>query len=68
VLLANLMAWPITWFAISKWLNHFAYRIELSIWTFCLSGLAALMIALLTVSYQSIKAATANPVKSLRYE
>jgi putative ABC transport system permease protein len=52
----------------NKWLKNFAYRIDLSVWTFILSALAAFGIALLTVSYQSIKAATANPVDSLRYE
>ena len=51
-----------------KWLENFAYRIDLSIWPFILSGLTALAISLLTISYQSIKAATANPVDSLRYE
>jgi putative ABC transport system permease protein len=50
------------------WLKNFAYRIDLSVWTFVLSGLAALAIALLTISYQSIKAATADPADSLRYE
>jgi putative ABC transport system permease protein len=52
----------------NKWLQNFAYRTDLSIWVFILSGIAALMIALLTASCQSIKAATANPVDSLRYE
>jgi putative ABC transport system permease protein len=61
-------AWPIVYFLMKKWLNSFAYRISLSVWIFLLSGLMALTIALLTVSYQSIKAATANPVDSLRYE
>jgi putative ABC transport system permease protein len=52
----------------NKWLQSFAYRVDLNVWTFILSGLMALAIALLTVSFQSIKAATANPVDSLRYE
>jgi putative ABC transport system permease protein len=52
----------------NKWLQEFAYRIDLSVWIFLLSGLLAFCIALLTVSYQSIRAATANPVDSLRYE
>jgi putative ABC transport system permease protein len=68
VLLANILAWPVAYYFMNKWLQNFAYRIDLSIWIFILSGLAAFGIALLTVSYQSIKAATANPVKSLRYE
>ena len=68
VLMANLIAWPLAWFFLNRWLQNFAYRIDASIWTFILSTALALVIALLTVSYQSIKAATANPVDSLRYE
>ena len=68
VILANLFAWPIAWYAMNKWLQNFAYRIDLTIWPFILSGLLALIIALLTVSWQAIRAATANPVESLRYE
>jgi putative ABC transport system permease protein len=65
---AVIIAWPIVYFITTKWLQSFAYRIALDVWIFILSGLAAFLIALLTVSYQSIKAATANPVDSLRYE
>jgi putative ABC transport system permease protein len=68
VVLANVIAWPAAYYFMNRWLANFAYRIHLTIWTFILSGLAALMIALLSVSYQSIKAATANPVDSLRHE
>ena len=68
VLVANLIAWPIAYYAMNQWLQSFAYRINLSIGTFILSGLIALLIALLTVSYQAIKAARANPVEALRYE
>ena len=68
VLIANLIAWPIAYYAMNQWLQSFAYRINLSIGTFILSGLIALFIALLTVSYQAIKAARANPVDALRYE
>jgi putative ABC transport system permease protein len=68
VLLANIIAWPVAYYLMDRWLQNFAYRIGLSVWIFMLSGLAAFLIALLTVSYQSIKAATANPVDSLRYE
>ncbi len=67
-LFANLVAWPFSYLVMNKWLQNFAYRINLSVWIFLLSGLAAFGIALLTVSYKSIKAATANPVDSLRYE
>jgi len=68
ILLANIIAWPIAWYAMNKWLQNFAYRIDLTIWPFLLSALLALVIALLTVSWQAIKAATANPIESLRYE
>lgn len=68
ILLSNIIAWPLAYFAMNKWLQNFAYRMNLNVWIFILSGLAALAIALLTVSYQSIKAAMANPVESLRYE
>jgi len=68
VLLANIIAWPAAYYFMNGWLQNFAYRVGLSVWIFILSGLAAFGIALLTVSYQSIKAATANPVDSLRYE
>ena len=68
VLLANLIAWPIAYFAMNKWLQNFAYRIHLGIVAFLISGGTALLIAYFTVSYQSIKSARANPVNSLRYE
>ena len=68
VLIANLIAWPIAYYFMNKWLENFAYRAEMNVWIFFLSAFIALLIALLTVSSQTIKAATANPVKSLRYE
>jgi ABC-type antimicrobial peptide transport system permease subunit len=68
VLIANVIALPVAFFAMNRWLQNFAYRIHLSIWIFIVSGLVALFIAILTVSYQSIKAATANPVDALKYE
>ena len=52
----------------TKWLQGFAYRIDLALWIFVLAGALALGIALLTVCYQAVKAATANPVEALRYE
>ncbi|UCC43626.1 MAG: ABC transporter permease [Candidatus Zixiibacteriota bacterium] len=66
--IANAVAWPIAYYAMNRWLQDFAYRIELGIGTFVLAGLAAMLIALLTVSYQAIRAAWANPVEALKYE
>lgn len=68
VLIANIIAWPVAYVSMNHWLQNFAYRIAMSWWMFVLAGMLALMIAFLTVSYQSIKAALANPVESLRYE
>jgi ABC-type antimicrobial peptide transport system permease subunit len=68
VIISNLIAWPIAYYAMHSWLQSFAYRIEMTVWVFILSGLTAVIIALGTVSYQAIKAATANPIDSLRYE
>jgi len=68
VLIASLIAFPVAWWAMNKWLQSFAYRINISWWVFALVGFSALLIALITVSFQSIKAAIANPVKSLRTE
>ena len=59
---------PVAWWAMNKWLQSFAYRINISWWTFIVAGFVALLIALITVSFQAIKAAIANPVKSLRTE
>ncbi|MGY3053082.1 putative ABC transport system permease protein [Pedobacter sp. UYEF25] len=68
VLLSIVISTPIAWFAMQKWLQSFAYRTNLSWWVFALAGLIALLIAVATVSFQAIKAALANPVKSLRTE
>jgi putative ABC transport system permease protein len=68
VLLASCIAWPVAYFIMFRWLKNFAYRTSIGIWPFVLSGAFALLIAFLTVSYQSLKAAFTNPVKSLRYE
>ena len=68
VLMANLFAWPIGYLAITKWLQHFAYRVNTAWWVFLLSGMSALMIALITVAFHTFRAASANPVDSLRYE
>jgi putative ABC transport system permease protein len=68
VLIASVIAFPLAWWAMHKWLESFAYRISISWWIFIVAGVAAIMIALVTVSFQAIRAAVANPVKSLRTE
>ena len=68
VIIAIVIASPIAWWAMSKWLEDFAYRVNISWWIFVVAGALALMIAMLTVSLQAIKAAIANPIKSLRTE
>ena len=68
VIIANVAAWPIAYYIMNKWLQNFAYKTEIGIWIFLISGLVALLIAVLTISTQTLKAATANPVKCLRYE
>ncbi len=68
VLIASLIAFPAAWWAMNKWLQSFAYRINISWWVFAVAGFTALFIALVTVSFQAIKAAIVNPVKSLRTE
>lgn len=68
VLIAFALAVPIAWIAMSQWLQGFAYRIDISIWSFLMAGGLALIVAWLTISYQSIKAALMNPVESLRTE
>lgn len=68
VVLSNVVAWPVAYFAMSKWLEDFAYRTKIGAWVFIASGLITLIIALLTVSSKAIKAALSNPADSLRYE
>jgi putative ABC transport system permease protein len=67
-LIAALIALPLSWFAVNKWLQDYAYRVNISWWIFLVAVLLALLIALVTISFQAIKAAVANPVKSLRTE
>ena len=62
------IAFPVAWLATQKWLQGFAYRIRMSWWIFLIAGFVAILIALITVSFQAIKAAIANPVDSLRTE
>jgi putative ABC transport system permease protein len=68
VLIAFLIASPVVWYVMNKWLQDFAYRIQISWWMFVIAAIAVLLIALLTVGFRAIKAAIANPVKSLRTE
>jgi len=68
VIIATLIAWPLAWFTVHAWLQDYAYRIQISWWIFILAGLVACLIALVTISFQAIKSALANPVKSLRSE
>jgi len=68
VLIANVIAWPLAYYVMNSWLQNFAYRIDLSLWIFAVSGALTLIVALLTVSSHAIRAATANPVESLHYE
>jgi putative ABC transport system permease protein len=68
VFLSFILACPIAWYVMNQWLENFAYKTNLDLWMFLLAGMIALFVALLTVSYQTIKAALRNPVESLRYE
>jgi len=68
VILANLIAWPVTWFAMGKWLDEFVYKMDMNLWMFLVSGLSVIIVALMTVSIQTIRAANLNPVSSLKYE
>jgi ABC-type antimicrobial peptide transport system permease subunit len=68
IAIAFAIATPIAWYFMNQWLDDYAYRINVGWWIFLIAGLAAILIALLTISFQAIKAAIANPVKSLRTE
>ncbi|NQV18837.1 MAG: ABC transporter permease [Armatimonadetes bacterium] len=68
VIIANVIAWPIAYFGLTKWLENFAYKVDITVLTFILSGFIALLIALFTVSFQAVKAAVANPIEALKYE
>ena len=68
VLFSNIVAWPIAWYFMKDWLNNFTYRIDLTIWPFIISGIIAILIALLSVTYKALKASRTNPVNALRYE
>jgi len=68
ILVANIIVWPLAYYAANKWLQGFAFRTTIGLWIFILAAAMVLFIALLTVSYQSFKAATANPIDTLKYE
>jgi putative ABC transport system permease protein len=68
VLIAIIVSSPISWYAMSKWLEEFKYRIEIEPWIFLTAGLIAVFIALITIGSQAVRAAVANPLKSLRAE
>ncbi|MBD3224520.1 MAG: FtsX-like permease family protein, partial [Caldithrix sp.] len=68
VLIANIIAWPMAWWGMNRWLQNFAYRADLSLLTFAISGLMAFSIAVVTVSYLSVRAALSNPVDAIKYE
>ena len=68
VIISNILAWPLAYFAMLNWLQNFSYRIDFPFWTFIISLLASLIIAVITVSWQSIKASQMNPAASIRVE
>jgi putative ABC transport system permease protein len=68
VLISIIIATPIAWYVMNRWLENFAYRVEIQVWIFILAGLIALSIAVFTISYQSLKSALINPVSSLKNE
>jgi putative ABC transport system permease protein len=68
IVIANIFAWPIAYFANNDWLEDYAFRISQSPWSFVFAAVLTLIIGLLTVIYQAVKAAVANPVETLRYE
>ncbi|MGZ3767769.1 MAG: ABC transporter permease, partial [Mucilaginibacter sp.] len=68
IIIALLITSPMSWWLMHNWLQNFAYRISIPLWIFIISGLTAVAIALLTISFQTVRAAIANPVKNLRSE
>jgi putative ABC transport system permease protein len=68
VIISNVIAWPIAWYFMNEWLDSFAYRIGVNVWLYLLAAFAAILIALITVSTQTIRAAMGNPANTLRYE
>jgi putative ABC transport system permease protein len=68
VVVANVIAWPVAYYAMNRWIQNFAYRTSIELWIFFLAAFLAFLIALITVGYQAVKTAMANPVDALRYE
>ena len=68
ILVANLIAWPVAWYFMNKWLDTFAYHVDMGLLVYLLAGAVAVLVALVTVSSQTIKAAMTNPSNTLRYE
>jgi putative ABC transport system permease protein len=68
VIAANIIAWPVAYFVMNRWLENFAYRVTFGIWIFFLAGCVALIMAIITISYQTVRASLTNPADSLRYE
>jgi hypothetical protein len=68
ILISNVIAWPLAWYLMNQWLERFAYRIGNELWIYICAGFAMVIIALMTMSFQSVKAALTNPVNSLKHE
>jgi len=68
IIIASLIAFPFAWWAMNRWLQDFEYRVGIGWWIFAVSGIVAVLVALFTISFQAVKAALSNPVKSLRTE
>ncbi|HPG39594.1 MAG TPA: ABC transporter permease [bacterium] len=68
IVMANIIAFPVAWYAMNKWLQNFAYHVNMKMWVYLVAAATVLLIAMLSVSWQVIRAATANPVEALRYE
>ena len=68
VVLANLIAWPLSWWLLTKWLQNFSYHTNISLWIFPLAGILALVIAIMTTTWQAYSAANTNPAETLKFE
>ena len=68
VLISNIFAWPLAWYIMNSWLQNFAYRAEVTIWTFIIAAAIVFITALFTIGFQTVKAALSNPVNCIRYE